>query len=73
MHLTSGTIISGQVVLDDAACTDGTRVIVVFPDQEGQVSLALDERAELTAGIEEANRGQTIPSSELMNRLKLFG
>ena len=73
MRVSSGRIVSGQVVLDDAKFIDGTQVVVVSRDVEDDVLLSADELAELEAGITEADRGETISGDELVTRLSHYG
>ena len=72
MRVATGTVVSGQVVLDDSDFIDGTQV-VVSRDREDEVSLSPDELAELQAGIAEADRGETISGDELFARLRRYG
>ena len=73
MRVATGTVVAGQVVLDDSEFSDGTHVVVVSRDQEGDIRLAPDELAELEAGIAEADRGETISGDELFARLRRYG
>lgn len=72
MRVATGTVVVGQVVLDDAEFIDGTHV-VVSRDREDEVCLSADELAELEAGIAEADRGETISGDELFARLRRYG
>lgn len=73
MRVATGTVVSGQVVLDDSDFIDGTHVVVVSRDREDEVRLPPDELAELEAGIAEADRGETISGDELFARLRRYG
>ena len=73
MRVATGTVVAGQVVLDDAEFIDGTHVVVVSRDREDEVCLSADELAELEAGIAEADRGETISGDELFARLRRYG
>lgn len=73
MRVAAGTVISGQVVLDDAEFIDGTQVVVVSRDQEDDVRLSEDELADLEAGIAEADRGELVPGDEFFTRLARYG
>jgi len=73
MRVATGTVVSGQVVLDDSDFIDGTHVVVVSRDREDEVCLSPDELAELEAGIAEADRGETISGDELFARLRRYG
>ena len=73
MRVATGTVVAGQVVLDDAEFIEGTHVVVVSRDREDEVRLSADELAELEAGIAEADRGEAISGDELFARLRRFG
>ncbi len=73
MRVATGTVVAGQVVLDDSEFIDGTHVVVVSRDREDEVCLSAEELAELEAGIAEAGRGETISGDELFARLRRFG
>ena len=73
MRVATGTIVAGQVVLDNAEFSDGTHVVVVSRERGGEVRLSAEELAELEAGIAEADRGETIPGEELFARLRRLG
>ena len=73
MRVATGTIVAGQVVLDDSAFIDGTQVVVVSRDEEADVRLSPEELAELEAGIAEAERGDMISGEELFARLRRHG
>lgn len=69
MRVATGTVISGQVVLDDEPLVDGTAVIVISKEREVSVRLSPEELDELEAGIAEADRGDTISGDELFSRI----
>ena len=73
MRVTTGTVVAGQVVLDDVEFIDGTQVVVVSRDEETDVRLSPEELAELEAGIAEADRGDMISGEELFARLRRHG
>ena len=73
MRVATGTVVAGQIVLDDAEFIDGTHVVVVSRDPEDEVCLSAEELAELEAGIAEADRGEMISGDELFVRLNRFG
>ncbi len=72
MRVTSGTVVAGQIVLDDLWLTDGMDVLVVTRDREEEVHLSPEELTELEAGIAEADRGETISGDEFFARLRRF-
>jgi hypothetical protein len=73
MRVATGTVIAGQVVLDDSEFIDGTHVVVISRDRDDDICLSAEELAELEAGIAEADRGETISGYELFARLRRYG
>ncbi len=73
MRVTTGTVVAGQVVLDDVEFIEGTHVVVVSRDEEADVRLSPEELAELEAGIAEADQGDMISGEELFARLRRHG
>ena len=73
MRVASGTVVAGQVVLDDSKFIDGTQVVVISRDEETDVRLSAEEMAELEAGTAEADRGDMISGEELFARLRRHG
>lgn len=72
MRVSTGTVVSGRVVLDDPSLVDGTDVLVVTRGREEEVFLSPEELAELEAGIAEADRGEMISGEEFFTRLRRF-
>jgi hypothetical protein len=72
MRVTSGTVVSGQVVLDDPSLADGMDVLVVTQEREEAVHLSPEELADLEAGIAETDRGETISGEEFFARLRRY-
>jgi len=73
MRVATGTVVSGKVVLDDAAIADGTDVYVLTRDIDEAPALSLEELAELQAGIAEADRGDMISGEEFFKHLRRHG
>jgi predicted transcriptional regulator len=73
MRVATGTVVAGQVVLDDSEFVDGTHVVVISRDREDEVCLSAEELADLEAGVAEADRGETISGDELFARLRRYG
>jgi hypothetical protein len=72
MRVAAGTVISGKVVLDDGALTEGSAVLVVTREPEEEIRLSPEELAELEAGLAESDRGETVTGEELFTRLRRF-
>lgn len=73
MRIATGTVVSGKVVLEDDAIADGTDVYVLTRDLEGVVTLSPAERAELEAGIAEADRGDVVSGKVFFEQLRRHG
>ena len=73
MRVATGTVVSGKVVLDDAAIADGTDVYVLTRDVDEAPALSPEELAELEAGIAETDRGDMISGEEFFRHLRRHG
>jgi hypothetical protein len=73
MGVLTGTVVEGRVVLKDGALPEGADVYIVSRDRDDGTRPGQAELAELEAGIEEADRGETITEDELFERLRRFG
>ena len=73
MRVATGTVVSGQVVLDDSAIADGTDVYVLTRDVDDTPALSPEELAELEAGIAEADRGEMVSGEEFFKHLRRHG
>ncbi len=70
MRVSPGTIVSGQVVLEDPSLAEGLDVWVISRERDEEVRLSPEENAEIEAGISEADRGETISGEEFFARLR---
>lgn len=73
MGVWAGTVVEGRVVVKDGALSEGADVYVVVHDRDDGVRPGPAELAELEAGLEESDRGETITEDELFERLRRFG
>ena len=73
MKVVTGKVVNGTVKVDDPAFADGTEVFILTREREEEVHLSPEERAELEAGIAEADRGEMIPGDEFFVRLRRYG
>jgi hypothetical protein len=69
MKIVTGKIVAGQVVVEEMPFDEGATV-TVFARDEGEFELTLDQEAELSLALEEADRGETIPASEFLKSLR---
>ena len=73
MRVSTGTVVSGKVVLDDAAIADGTDVYILTRDVGDTPALSPEELADLEAGIAEADQGDMISGEEFFKHLRRHG
>jgi predicted transcriptional regulator len=73
MKVVTGTVVDRKIVIDDPELVDGTDVFILTREREEDVRLTPEERAELEAGIAEADRGEVIPGEEFFARLQRHG
>ena len=73
MRVTTGTVISGKVILDYSAIADGTDVYVLTRDADDAPKLSPEELAELEAGLAEADCGDMISGDEFFKHLSRHG
>jgi hypothetical protein len=73
MKVAIGRIVNGTVKVDDPELEDGTEVFILTREREEEVHLSAEERAELEAGIAEADRGEMLAGEEFFARLRRYG
>ncbi len=73
MRVATGTVVSGKVVLDGSDVADGTDVCVLTRDADDAAALSPEERAELEAGIAEADSGDMISGVAFFDHLRRHG
>ena len=73
MHVASGTVIDGKVVVEGLSLPEGTVVTVLARGDEAAVHLSPQEEAELLEALDEADREEGISAEELFARLRRFG
>jgi hypothetical protein len=73
MKVATGKVVNGTVKVDDPEFVDGVEVFILTREREQEVHLSPDERAELEAGIAEADRGEMLSGDEFFARLRRYG
>ena len=70
MLITTGKVNNGMIQIDNNDLPDGTTVTLLAP--EGDETFALDstQESELLAAIAEAERGELMSASELLQRIR---
>lgn len=69
MRVTTGRVVDGKIVLEDEFLEDGVSVTVLIPEDDQELNLAPEEKAELEARVREAELGLTIDASALLRDL----
>ena len=73
MHVVTGTVVEGKVVLDSAAPPEGTAVTVLVQELDAPVRLAPDLQVELEQALDDADREDGISADELLAQIKKYG
>ena len=73
MKVATGKVVHGTVKVDDPQLEDGTEVFIITREREDDVHLSPEERAELEAGIAEADRGEMLSGEQFFLRLRRYG
>jgi hypothetical protein len=73
MKVATGKVVNGTVKVDDPQIEDGTEVFILTRERDEEVHLSAEERAELEAGIAEADRGEMLSGDEFFSRLRRYG
>ena len=70
MMIATGTVVDGKIVVDGDALAEGSVVTVLVREAHETFAVPPELEAELLASIAEADRGATIPASEVIERLR---
>lgn len=70
MQLATGTVVGGKVLVEGKPLPEGTAVTILAREADETFEVPLELGAELSESIAEADRGETIPSDELIERLR---
>ena len=73
MRVSTGTVVSGKVILDDSEIAHGTDVYVLTRDAADALALFAEEWADLEAAIAEADRGDMISGAAFFEHLRRHG
>ena len=69
MKIATGKVVDGKVVIEGDPLEEGASVTVLARDAEDGFTLSSDEEAELLLSIAQADRGETIPAEEVLQKL----
>ncbi len=70
MKLATGIVVNGKIVLDGEALPEGTVVTVLARERDGTFVVPPELQQELDESIAESLRGDTIPVSEVLRKLR---
>jgi hypothetical protein len=70
MRVTSGKVVSGQIVTEGEPFPDGTVVTVLARDADESFELDEEAEAELFLSLAEADRGELIPAEEVLRTFR---
>jgi hypothetical protein len=70
MRVTSGKVVSGQIVVEGEPLPDGSVVTVLARDVDESFELDATAEANLLLSLAEADRGQLIPAEEVLRTFR---
>jgi hypothetical protein len=70
MRVTSGKVVSGQIIVEGEPLPDGAVVTVLARDVDESFELDATAEAELLLSLAEADRGELIPAEVVMRTLR---
>lgn len=71
MRIASGTVVSGQIILDGEPLPNGALVTVLAREADETFELDAAAEDELLASLAEADRGELIPAEEVLERIRI--
>lgn len=73
MHVSTGTVVDGKIVVEGLTLPEGTVVTVLTPDDEPTVRLPTALEKELLEALDEADREDGGAGPEFFESLRRFG
>ncbi len=70
MQLATGTVVDGKVVVEGDPLPEGSVVTILAREADETFEVPLELEAELSESIAEADRDDTLPADELIERLR---
>jgi hypothetical protein len=70
MLITTGRVQDGTIKLDEPSLPEGATVTVLAPEGDETFELSPEEEAKLLAAIAEADRGETITASQVLQQIR---
>ena len=72
MQLATGTVVNGKVIVEGESLPEGAVVTILVREADETFEVPPELGAELSESIAEADRGETFPADELIERLRRF-
>lgn len=66
MRVTSGKVVSGQIIVEGEPLPDGVAVTVLARDADESFELDAAAEAELLLSLAEADRGELVPAEDVL-------
>ncbi|MGH8557029.1 MAG: hypothetical protein ACRESZ_06120 [Methylococcales bacterium] len=73
MHVATGKVVNGKVVLENLSLPEGTLVTVFANEAQAVIRLSPDTEAELLEALDDADRHEGISAQEMLERLRKYG
>lgn len=73
MHVATGTVVGGKIVVEGLELPEGTVVTVLTPEEEPAVRLSPTLERELLEAIDEADREEGGAGPEFIESLRRYG
>jgi hypothetical protein len=70
MKFATGTVVNGKVVIEGMSFPEGMVVTILARESDETFEVPAELESELRASLEEADRGETISTAELIERLR---
>lgn len=70
MQLATGTVVAGKIVIEGEPLPDGTVVTILAREADETFEIPPELEADLLASMAEADRGETVPADEVLQRLR---
>ena len=70
MQLATGTVVGGKIVIEGEPLPDGTVVTILAREADETFEIPPELEADLLASMAEADRGETVPADEVLQRLR---
>lgn len=70
MLITTGRVNGGSIELETGNLPEGARVTILAPENGEVFELSPGDEAKLLDAVAEAERGETIPASELLGQIR---